>query len=98
MRPTNKLYWSKVLLAAVVGAACALLGLHRPSPIVGILFAIFVYILFSRYSTAVFHFMYDEIGGPRKVYTMGVGGYFLTWFVTWILVYTLLYPPLVTTL
>jgi len=41
--------------------------------------------------------MYDEIGGPRKVYTMGVGGYFLTWFVTWILVYTLLYPPLVTT-
>lgn len=95
MRPTNKVYWSKVSLAVVVGVACAVLGLHRPSPIVGILFSVVVYVVFSYYSPRLFGFRYEEVGGTRKVYTMGIGGYFLTWFVTWVLVYTLLYPPLI---
>jgi len=95
MRPTNKVYWSKVVVAVLVGAACAFLRLQQPSPIVGILFAVVVYVLFSRYSAALFRLTYEEVGGPRKVYTLGIGGYFLTWFVIWILVYTFLYPPLI---
>jgi len=95
MRPTEKLYWSKVLLAVLVGVGCAVLRLQQPSPIVGILFSITVYVLFSRYSAALFRFKYEEAGGPRKVYTQAVFAYFLTWIVTWILVYTFMYPPLI---
>ncbi len=52
--------------------------------------AILVYII--AYYILKWQFM-TKVEKPSKVFTMGIGAYFLTWIVAWGLLYTLVFSP-----
>ena len=89
LKPLNVVYWSRVGFGAVAALICVLLiDVEKvANPLisgmsVGILvYLITYYILKWRFSI--------KVEKPSKVFTMGIGAYFLTWIVAWVLFYTL---------
>ena len=92
MKPLNIIYWSRVGFGIVAALICALLidVKEVANPLIsGMSIGILVYI-FSYYILK-WLFM-AKVENPSKVFTMGIGAYFLTWIVAWGLFYTLMYP------
>jgi hypothetical protein len=86
LKPLNIIYWSRVGFGVVAASVCVLLGMD--SLINGMSVAILVYII--SYYILKWQFM-TKVEKPSKVYTMGIGAYFLTWIVAWVLFYTLIF-------
>ena len=92
MKPLNIIYWSRVCFGIVAALICVLLidVEEVANPLIsGMSIGILVYI-FSYYILK-WLFM-AKVENPSKVFTMGIGAYFLTWIVAWGLFYTLMYP------
>lgn len=89
MKPLNIIYWSRVGFGVVAALVCLLLidvnKLANPL-ISGISVGILVYLV--SYYILKWLFM-TKVEKPSKVFTMGIGAYFLTWIVAWVLFYTL---------
>ena len=84
MEPLNILYWGRVGLGILAALICTLLRLDDfiSGLAFGILFYILTYyILKRRFAT--------RVEKPSKVFTMGIGAYFMSWIVSWGLFYTL---------
>jgi len=84
MEPSNVLYWTRVGLGILAAFVCTLLRLDDfiSGLSFGILFYIITYYLLkSRFIT--------QVQKPSKVFTMGIGAYFMSWIVSWTLFYTL---------
>ena len=84
MEPLKVLYWSRVGLGILAALICALLMLDNF--ISGLSFGILLYILTyyilkRRFATGT--------EKQSKVFTMGIGAYFMSWIVSWGLFYTL---------
>lgn len=84
MEPSKILYWSRVGLGILSALICTLLRLDDfiSGLSFGVLFYILTfYILKRRFAT--------QIEKPSKVFTTGIGAYFMSWIVSWTLFYTL---------
>jgi hypothetical protein len=90
MKISEKIYWSKIFFAIIIGFICYLLKLNEPTPWIGILFTIFVYIIFSRMLKNILKIDLNKFD-HKKLYTIGIGSFFIIWLVVWILLYSLFY-------
>lgn len=101
MKIIEKIYWIRLLLGII--AALASTGYTQargvPTDVVdysvfmnGISIAIIVYVI----SYYIMKFKWAaKLEKPQKIFTTGVGIYFLAWLVFWILFYTIIaVPPL----
>ena len=95
MKPLTIIYWTRFLLGVFAAAVSALLTTFTSefNLMNGISIALLVYIVTYYVYKAMF---LAKVEKPSKIFTTGVGAYFLTWLVMWTLFYTLLYqvPPL----
>ena len=91
MKPLSVIYWSRVGLGIIAGIICGVLGLvwnlgFLNGLSIGIVFYIITnYVLRRQYITKVEK-------GASKVFSMGIGTYFLMWVITWVLLYSILNP------
>jgi hypothetical protein len=92
MKPASIVYWSRASLGVLAGLVSALvssfdsLGFFNGISIALLIYIIAYYVFKSRF---LIHF--DK---PSKIFTTGIGAYFLTWVVTWVIFYTLFKTPL----
>lgn len=86
LKPLNIIYWSRVGFGILAALICVLLGIDNL--LNGISVGLLVYI--TSYYILKGLFM-AKVENPTKVFTMGIGAYFLTWIVAWGLLYTLMY-------
>ena len=85
------MYWTRFLLGVAAALVSALLSGFVPdfNLLNGVTIALLVYIVsYYAYKAAFL----AKVEKPSKVFTTGVGAYFLSWLVTWTLFYTLLNP------
>lgn len=95
MKPLSVIYWTKVLLGALVGLLSGALAGAAGNLSIGfnlfngISIALLVYIVaYYVYK----RFFLAQVGKTTKLLSSGIGGYFLTWVVVFALVFTLLSP------
>ena len=90
MKPTSIVYWSRAGLGAVAGLASALLSsLDALSFFNGISVALLIYIITYYVFKSRFLIHFEK---PSKIFTTGIGAYFLTWIVAWVIFYTIMFP------
>ena len=90
MKPLSIIYWSRVGFGVLAAFICVLLRIDRsPNPLMNgisiglIIFILTYYILKWRFIT--------KVEKPTKVFTTGIGAYFLTWIVAWSALNTLMF-------
>ena len=91
MKPLNIIYWSRVGFGVLAALVCALLiDVEKvANPLIsGMSVGILVYLI--TYYILKWQFM-AKVEKPSKMFTMGIGAYFLTWIVVWVLFYTLIF-------
>jgi len=91
LKPLNIIYWSRVGFGVLAALVCALLiDVERvANPLIsGMSVGILVYLI--TYYILKWQFM-AKVEKPSKMFTMGIGAYFLTWIVVWVLFYTLIF-------
>jgi len=91
MKPTDIIYWTRFLLgigAALISALLSSLRLDF-NLLNGISIALLIYIITYYVYKPIF---LAKVEKPSKIFTIGVGAYFLSWLVMWTLFYTLLVP------
>ncbi len=91
LKPLTIVYWSRVGFGIVAALVCAV-GSWASAELFskllqGLSMAIIVYIL--TYYVLKWQFI-GKVEKSSKVFTTGIGAYFLTWIVTWTLFFTLL--------
>ena len=91
MKPLNIIYWSRVGFGVLAALVCALLiDVEKvANPLIsGMSVGILIYLI--TYYILKWQFM-AKVEKPSKMFTMGIGAYFLTWIVVWVLFYTLIF-------
>jgi len=91
MKPLTIIYWTRFTLGIAAGIISALLsGLIGDFNLLnGITIALLIYLVtYYVYKPAFL----AKVEKASKIFTTGVGGYFLSWLVMWTLFYTLLNP------
>jgi len=90
MKPLSIIYWTRALLGAVAALITALLsGLSPTFNILnGISIALIIYIITYYVYKARFR---AHVEKTSKIFSTGIGAYFISWLVMWVLFYTLLY-------
>jgi len=91
LKPLNVIYWSRVGFGVVAALICVLLidVEEFTNPLIsGMSIGILVYII--TYYILKWRFM-ARVENPTKVFTMGIGAYFITWIVAWGLLNTLMH-------
>ena len=94
MKPLEALYWLRFILGIVAALVCV--GYEQAVGLIstefnlvilfnGISFALIVYIL-SYYVIKPKYIL--KVDKPQKIFTTGIGIYFLSWLVFWVLFYT----------
>jgi hypothetical protein len=94
MKPLEALYWLRFILGIVAALVCV--GYEQAVGLIstefnlvilfnGISFALIVYIL-SYYVIKPKYIL--KVDKPQKVFTTGIGIYFLSWLVFWVFFYT----------
>ena len=90
MQPLTIIYWTRVLLGTIAALICAFLTsiITDFSILNGVSIALLVYIITYYVYKAQF---LGKVAKPSKIFSTGVGAYFLSWLVMWALFYTVLY-------
>jgi len=89
MKPTTIIYWTRVCLGVVAALISTLLSsVGDINFLNGVSIALLVYIVTYYVYKPLF---LTKVEKPTKLFTTGVGAYFLTWIVTWTIFYTLLF-------
>jgi len=90
LKPLTIIYWSRVSFGVLAAAICVLLRIDQlPNPLIsGISMGIIVYIL--TYYVLKWLFI-TKVEKPSKIFTMGIGAYFITWIVAWGLLQTVIF-------
>jgi hypothetical protein len=100
MRIIEKIYWIRLILGIIAAlastgyaqavGAVSTSGVNISVFMNGISIAIIVYVI----SYYIMKFKWAaKVEKPQKIFTTGVGIYFIAWLVFWILFYTLTAPP-----
>lgn len=90
MKPLSQVYLIKVCLGIVAAALCVVLGVN--TLIYGLWFSVVVYILSYYFLKQLF---IEKVEKASKIFTMGIGGYFLVWLVAWVLFFSMANPHLI---
>jgi len=89
MKPTTIIYWSRAGLGVVAALLSTLISsLDTLSFFNGISVALLVYIITYYVFKSIF---ITQVEKPTKIFTTGIGAYFLTWVVAWVVFYTLFF-------
>jgi len=90
LKPLSIIYWSRAVFGILAALICILLRIDKyPHPLMsGISIGLIIYIL--TYYILKWKFM-AKVEKPTKVFTTGIGAYFLTWIVAWTLLNTLMF-------
>ena len=90
MKTLSIIYWSRVCLGVIAALLNVLydffLGLTTSSFLRGLSFAMLIYVLTYYVYKRLFM---ANVEKPSKVFSTGVGAYFIVWVVAWALFYTL---------
>jgi len=88
--PITLIYWTRLLLGIVAALISALLSsiTIEFNLLNGVSIALLIYIITYYVYKSLF---LARVEKPSKIFTTGVGAYFLSWLVMWALFYTLLY-------
>lgn len=86
-KPLELIYWAKFILAIAAAVVCGLLNLRDLSGIATGLILYFASCLLFQY---LFMVKSNTVSSMKKIYTTGVGVYFLTWITAWLMLYTFL--------
>jgi len=90
MKPTTIIYWTRALFGVVAALLSTLLSLMAPVNFLnGLSIALLIYIVTYYIYKSLF---ITKMEKQSKIFTTGVGAYFLTWIVAWTIFYTLLSP------
>jgi hypothetical protein len=99
MKAIQKVYWLRLVFGIVAALICAGYGFATGSITTdassfkittflnNMSLAIIVYVI--SYFLIKNRFM-SKVDRPQKLFTMGIGMFFLSWIVSWVLLYTLL--------
>ena len=97
MKALTTIYWLRVAFGILAAVSCVGYGIVAGSInanltdwrifLNGISIALIVYLLSYYLIKAIF---ITKVEKPQKLFTMGIGIYFLAWMVFWILLYTIL--------
>jgi len=92
LKTLNIIYWIRVCFGILAALICTLLRLDQATNplLTGISAGLIVYIV--TYYVLKRQFV-AKVEKSSKVFSMGIGAYFLTWIVAWTLFSTLLYGP-----
>jgi hypothetical protein len=91
MKPTTIVYWSRAALGVIAGLVSALicsLSFDTLAFFNGVSVALLIYIVTYYIFKSRFLIHFEK---PSKIFTTGIGAYFLTWIVTWVIFYTLFF-------
>ncbi|MGB9741268.1 MAG: hypothetical protein ACP5IM_04920 [Candidatus Bathyarchaeia archaeon] len=102
MKPLTVVYWLRVAFGILAALLC--IGYEMATGTIindiskfswsmflnGISLALVVYLLSYYVIKAIFT---AKVEKPQKLFTMGIGIYFLAWIVFWILLYTIMAGP-----
>ena len=89
MKPISIIYWSRAGLGVVAALLSTLISsLDTLSFFNGISVALLIYIITYYVFKSVF---ITQVEKPTKIFTTGIGAYFLTWIVAWVVFYTLFF-------
>jgi hypothetical protein len=90
LKPLSVIYWSRAGFGILAALICLLLRIDKYAyPLTsGISMGLIIYIL--TYYILKWKFM-AKVEKPTKVFTTGIGAYFLTWIVAWTLLTTLMF-------
>jgi zinc transporter ZupT len=97
MTPITQLYWIRVVLGIIAGAASAVIAflLNNPSDITtlvnGFTIALIIYLISYYILKASFK---DKIEKQSKILSTGIMMYFFSWLPFFVLFYTILYLPI----
>jgi len=89
MKPTTIIYWTRACLGVVAALLSTLMSYVADINFLnGVTIALLVYIV----TYYVYKSLYlAKVEKASKLFTTGVGAYFLLWIVAWIIFYTLLF-------
>jgi len=85
--PADTVYWTKFLLGVAAAVLCVVLNL---TDLYGLIFGVALY--FGSYVLYRYILGIDETISSTRLYTIGIGAYFLTWITLWAILNTLLHP------
>jgi len=87
--PLTVIYWTRLVLGIVAALISALLSSLVPdfSFLNGVTIALLIYVVTYYVYKPMF---LAKVEKPSKIFTTGVGAYFLSWLVMWALFHTLL--------
>jgi len=89
MKPTTIIYWTRAGLGVAAALLSTLLNfVGNINFFNGVTIALFIYIVTYYVYKSLF---LTKVEKPSKLFSTGVGAYFLTWIVMWIIFYTLLF-------
>jgi uncharacterized membrane protein YGL010W len=93
MNPLSVIYWTRCLLGIVAALLSTLLtNFAREFTFLnGMSVALLLYIVSYYIYKSMFA---GKVEKPTKIFTTGIGIYFISWIVMWVLFYTLLNPTL----
>lgn len=95
MKPLSIIYWTRVLLGVLAGLISTLLSSLAPmdfNVLNGVSVALLVYIV--TYYVYKAKFPADVVEKRSKIFSQGVGAYFIAWIVSWGLLYTVFVYPI----
>ena len=90
MKPLSQIYLIRVCLSIVAAALCVVLGFN--TLIYGLWFSVVVYIVSYYFLKQLF---IAKVEKASKIFTMGIGGYFLVWLVAWVMFFSIAHPELI---
>ncbi len=94
MKAATIVYWSRAGLGVVAGLVSAEISSFDLGTLAffnGITVALFIYIITYYVFKSRFLTAFEK---PSKIFTTGVGAYFLTWIVMFVIFFTLISPTL----
>jgi hypothetical protein len=95
MDALKQIYWLRLVLGVTAGIICVSYNivtgtLGEPELIEKLLNGISIAIIFYILTYYIIKFKYmNKVEKKGKLYTMGIGIYFISWIVFWILLYTI---------
>jgi hypothetical protein len=93
MKPTTIIYWSRFLLGIATALICYMLRLAWETSIYGFFLGIDIFIITYFAFRYLFRERMNEIGETRRLLTIGIGAFFLSWIMFWGLFYSLFGSP-----
>jgi len=91
MKPTTIIYWTRAFLGVISALISVLLSFVADvSFLNGVSIALFIYIITYYIYKPLF---INKMEKTSKIFTTGVGAYFLSWIVAWTIFYTLIFHP-----